>query len=118
MQRITGIVALFYIAYHVVSTRFWALFVAGREITFSDMTTKLSVPWVFALYVIGILSVVYHFANGLWSFSITWGLVRTDAGQKRLAAISCIVFAVLSVVGIDILSAFVLDKSLLSALGI
>lgn len=118
LQRITGVVALGYIAYHVVSTRFWALFVAGREITFADMTTKLSVPWVFTLYVVGILSVVYHFANGLWSFSITWGLVRTDAGQKRLAAVSCLVFAVLAVVGIDILSAFVLDKSFLTALGI
>jgi succinate dehydrogenase / fumarate reductase cytochrome b subunit len=118
LQRVSGIVAFFYIAYHVVSTRFWALFVAGREITFQDMATKLSVPWVFALYIVGVLSVVYHFSNGLWSFSITWGLVRSDVGQKRLACVSMAICAVLSVVGIDILSAFVFKQSILSAFGI
>lgn len=117
-QRITGIIALFYIAYHVTTTRFWALFVKGSEITFADMATKLSVPWVFLGYAIGIVSVVYHFANGLWSFSITWGLVRTDEGQKRLARLSVLVFIGLSVVGLDILSAFVLERSFLSFFGI
>ena len=117
-QRLTGIIAFVYIAYHVISTRFWALLVAGREITFADMATKLSVPWVFALYFIGIVSVAYHFANGLWSFSITWGLIRSDAGQKRLAMVSSLLFLVLSVIGVDILSAFVFEQSLLSSFGI
>jgi succinate dehydrogenase / fumarate reductase cytochrome b subunit len=117
-QRISGVIAFFYIAYHVVSTRFWALFVAGREITFQDMHEKLAVPWVLALYVVGIISVVYHFSNGLWSFSITWGIVRTDSGQKLLAKISTAIFIVLSIVALDILSAFVGNQSFLSALGI
>jgi succinate dehydrogenase / fumarate reductase cytochrome b subunit len=118
MQRITGIIAFVYITYHVVSTRFWALFVAHRNITYADMAMKLSNPAVFALYVLGIVSVIYHFSNGLWSFSVTWGLVRTDVGQKRLACMTMVLFALLSVVGIDILSAFVLQKSVLSHFGI
>lgn len=117
-QRITGIIAFFYIAYHVTTTRFWALFVKGSEITYADMAAKLAVPWVFVGYLIGILSVVYHFSNGLWSFSITWGLVRSDEGQKRLAQVSFMVFLVLSVVGVDILSAFVFERSFLSSFGI
>jgi succinate dehydrogenase / fumarate reductase cytochrome b subunit len=76
------------------------------------------VPWVFALYIAGIISVVYHFSNGLWSFSITWGLVRSDVGQKRLACVSMAIFAILSIVGIDILSAFVFKQSILTSLGI
>lgn len=117
-QRVTGIIAFVYIFLHVVSTRMWALFVKGSDITFQDMQTKLSEPWYLILYVIGILAVVYHFCNGIWSFSITWGLVQTQKGQRLLATSTFALFLVLSVVGLDILSAFILQKSILTSLGI
>lgn len=117
MQRVTGVVAFAYIAYHIITTRAWALFVKNDHITFSDMSADLNIWWKLMIYVIGILAVTFHFSNGIWSFSITWGLVRTEAGQKRLAMLSMIMFFVLAVVGLDIISAFIIDHGILSHLG-
>lgn len=116
-QRLSGIIAFVYIAVHVATTRGWALFIKGDHITFADMQGMLSQPLILALYVVGILAVTYHFANGIWSFSITWGLVRSAEGQKRLACASVIIFLVLATVGLDIVSAFVLEQSMLAKLG-
>ena len=117
MQRISGMIGLVYIVYHVVSTRVWSLVVKQDHITFQDMHDKLSNPIVLLLYVVGIVALTFHFANGLWSFSITWGLVRTRQGQNRLAQATMAIFAVLCIVGLDILSAFVREKSILAELG-
>lgn len=113
-QRVTGIIAFAYIAVHVLTTRAWALFVKGSAITFADMQSMLSRPTMLLLYVLGIISVTFHFSNGLWSFSITWGLVRSAEGQRRLAFASMLIFITLCTVGLDILSAFVLEQSMLA----
>ena len=34
-------------------------------------------------YFIGVSCVVFHFANGLWTAAITWGLTVSEAAQKR-----------------------------------
>lgn len=113
-QRITGLIAFAYILFHVATTRVYSLFFKGSAITFSDMHAMLSQPLIFAFYVIGILAVTFHFSNGIWSFSITWGLVKSRLGQQRLAAISMLIFAILSVVGIDIVSSFLWEHGFLS----
>ncbi|MBX7143217.1 MAG: succinate dehydrogenase [Oligoflexia bacterium] len=115
-QRVSGIIAFAYIAVHVLTTRAWALFIKGSAITFADMQSMLNRPAVLSLYVLGIIAVTYHFSNGLWSFSITWGLVRTAEGQRRLAAATMGLFAILCAVGLDILSAFVLNQSMFARL--
>lgn len=118
MQRVTGVIAFAYIIYHVLNTRVWALMVKGSGITFTDMAEKLSSAPVFMFYVIGILASTFHLSNGIWSFSITWGLVQSERGQRQLAMFSVLLFVVLSIVGLDITSAFVMEKSVLTALGL
>jgi len=63
-------------------------------------------PWIFAFYVLGILSATFHLSNGLWSFSIVWGITVSPAAQRRMAYVSAAVFVVLSVIGIRSISAF------------
>jgi succinate dehydrogenase / fumarate reductase, cytochrome b subunit len=116
LQRLSGVLAFAYIFYHIASTRGWALFIKGSAITFADMQAKVA-GYGLAIYCIGILAVVYHFSNGLWSFSVTWGLVKSQEAQKQLAILTQILFLVLAVVGLDILSAFVLHQSVLSKVG-
>lgn len=116
MQRVTGMIAVFFIGYHVVTTRVWALFQKGDHFTFADMQANLSSSTALAIYVIGILSACYHFTNGVWSFSITWGIVRSRAAQQRLARLTSVAFVVMSVVGLDIVSAFVRKESILASI--
>ncbi len=117
LQRVTGVLAFFYIGFHVASTRVWALFVKHDHYTFADMNSSLSSPLVLAIYVIGILACTFHLSNGIWSFSITWGLVKSQKAQKQLACLSMLMFFVLAVVGLDILSAFVVEHGVISQIG-
>ena len=48
----------------------------------SSTAIALQPLWVKILYVIGMLSCVYHFANGLWTQGITWGLWTSAAAQR------------------------------------
>ena len=46
--------------------------------------------WVAPLYAIGVLSAaVYHFANGLWTMGITWG-VWTGPRAQAWATVFCV----------------------------
>lgn len=111
LQRLSGVLAFFFIVYHVFSTRGFALFIKGGHFTFADLQQSVSSPYVLALYILGITAVTYHLSNGLWSFSITWGLVKSAAGQRRLALFANFLFPLLCAAGLDILSAFVWEKS-------
>ena len=42
-------------------------------------------------YVIGVLSCVFHLANGIWTFGITWGIWVTPQAQRWATAV-CLVF--------------------------
>jgi succinate dehydrogenase / fumarate reductase cytochrome b subunit len=52
------------------------------------------------LYAIGMLAAVYHFANGLWSLGITWGLWTSPAAMRRANWVSVAVGAVLAAAGL------------------
>ena len=47
-----------------------------------------------AVYLIGVLSCVYHLANGLWTMGITWGVWTSPRAQARASAV-CGVFGLL-----------------------
>jgi succinate dehydrogenase / fumarate reductase cytochrome b subunit len=52
------------------------------------------------------LSAIYHFANGLWTQGITWGLWTSAKAQRRASWISVIVGLFLTVVGVTALAGF------------
>ena len=43
------------------------------------------------IYLVGILSCVFHLANGIWTMGITWGVWTSPSGQAR-ATVLCGVF--------------------------
>jgi succinate dehydrogenase / fumarate reductase cytochrome b subunit len=47
-----------------------------------------------ALYLLGTAAVIYHFANGLWSGALAWGLAPSPNAQQRLLW-ACTAFAVM-----------------------
>jgi succinate dehydrogenase / fumarate reductase cytochrome b subunit len=69
-------------------------------------------PWnagnvaVMAFYLLGVWSAVFHWANGLWTSAIAWGLTVTAASQRRWGHV-CLAFGiVMMVVGTMAWSAF------------
>jgi succinate dehydrogenase / fumarate reductase, cytochrome b subunit len=105
LQRLTGVLALVYIVVHVYETRISAA-LDGRIITFADMQLLLSPTWVKAFYIVGILSIAYHFSNGLATSAITWGITVSRRSQLVMSNLMWGFFVALSVWGISILYAF------------
>jgi succinate dehydrogenase / fumarate reductase cytochrome b subunit len=108
LQRITGMVAFAFILWHV-----WQLHAMGKPLgggsfdphhAASSAAVALKPMLVAVLYAIGVLSAVYHFANGLWSLGITWGLWTSPAAMRRASWLSLAVGVVLGSVGLGALA--------------
>lgn len=118
LQRATGIIAFVFIVFHVVQLHhfFGAPFeeIAGAKFgaqfdpthAASSAAVALKPMWVKLIYVVGMLSAIYHFSNGLWTQGITWGIWTSAAAQKRASWVSVFVGLFLTVVGLLALAGF------------
>lgn len=104
-QRLSGFVALIFITVHSSTTRI-ASFLGNWKFTAHHMSEKLNDPVWFWFYVIGVLMVTFHFANGLWSFLVTWGMTVGKKAQQMSSALTMGLFVVLSLWAVQILLQF------------
>lgn len=108
MQRITGLIAFAFIAWHIFHmhgwfhAEWWAATVSGPlgganfhpYNAASSASEAMRHPLAIVIYVIGVLACVYHLANGIWSMGVTWGWWTTPRSMRR-AVVGCAVFGVL-----------------------
>ncbi|HET9794404.1 MAG TPA: succinate dehydrogenase [Thermoanaerobaculia bacterium] len=107
LQRFTGVILFAYILFHLWTTRF--VNVAHHEDVnlFATMQGVVHNPWLLAFTILGILSATFHLANGIWSFSIVWGITQSPRSQRLMEYVSVVVFVVLSLIGVRAIFAFV-----------
>jgi succinate dehydrogenase cytochrome b subunit len=105
LQRITGVITLIFIAWHVWETRIAAAF--GAEVNFDMMADIVSNPAMLWFYIICIVGAVFHFANGLWSFFVSWGITVSPRSQQISTYVTLGFFVVLSIIGVRAILAFV-----------
>jgi succinate dehydrogenase / fumarate reductase cytochrome b subunit len=115
IQRLTGLILFFFIAFHVLNMRFGiipGLDTYGHAVArnpkeaFEIVEGEFSKTWIFAIYVVGIMATIWHFANGIWLFMVDWG-IAIGAKAQKLTGYACIAFGlVLLVVAINALTAF------------
>jgi succinate dehydrogenase / fumarate reductase, cytochrome b subunit len=124
LQRVTGVILIVYIGYHVWNTRlypFWAKpehalypflqqadgqhLVTSQYMThyFAETHLGLQVMWI---YVVGIACAVFHFANGLWNIGIHWGITISPRSQRVSGFVCGLVGVTLLAVGLASLLAF------------
>ncbi len=104
-QRVTGILTMLYITYHVLVLRFGAF--SQVSASYATMTQHLQNPLVFAFYTAGILAASYHLGNGLWTFLITWGITVGKRAQRISQWITTGVSVGMSVLGMAIIITFI-----------
>jgi succinate dehydrogenase / fumarate reductase cytochrome b subunit len=121
LQRATGMIAFVFIFWHVFHMHGWlhadwwekgvaeplngAMFRPYNAASTAARAMQLSMI-VPILYAIGVLACVFHLANGIWTFGITWGIWVTPAAQ-RWATVVCLVFGLgLGVVGLSTVGGF------------
>ena len=105
LQRLTGVIAFFFIGWHVYTTRFQYYF-ADAHIDYAMMRGIMTNPVSFAIFLIGTAASVFHFTNGIWTFAITWGLTIGRRAQRSLRAASLGAFVLMYAMCIAILMAF------------
>ncbi|KSU83725.1 succinate dehydrogenase cytochrome b558 subunit [Fictibacillus enclensis] len=105
LQRVTGVITLIYVSWHVWETRIAAAF--GAEVNYQMMADILSSPFMVAFYLIGVLSAVFHFSNGLWSFFVSWGLTVSPRSQRISTYVTMGVFVALAIVSVRTIFAFI-----------
>ncbi|MDQ0245824.1 succinate dehydrogenase / fumarate reductase cytochrome b subunit [Bacillus fengqiuensis] len=104
LQRVSGVVTLIFIAWHVWETRIQVFF--GAEVNYEMMANIVDNPAMLAFYIVGILSTVFHFANGLWTFGVSWGLTVTPRSQRISTYVTLGIFVALAFVGVRAILAF------------
>lgn len=122
LQRITGYIAFAFIILHLLKFRFahivgWGPEFVGSadpfEITRHGLTawnpygSFIMPAWAtFTIYWIGLAAACFHFANGIWSFCITWGLTIGPRSQRRVLKLASVIGLVLFAWGSAALYAF------------
>ncbi len=110
LQRATGMIAFVFIVWHVLQLHWLGAPLGGGHFdphhATSTAAAALRPTWVTALYAIGMLSVVFHFANGLWTLGITWGIWTSPAAMRRANVVSIVVGLALAAAGLGSLGGF------------
>jgi len=114
IQRVTGFILFFFIAFHVLNFRFGLvpglnrLSVADNPTqAFEIVSREFHMAWVFIVYLVGITATVWHLANGIWLFVVDWGIAIGERAQ-RMTGYACIAIGLLLlVVGVNAAVAFI-----------
>jgi succinate dehydrogenase / fumarate reductase cytochrome b subunit len=95
-QRLTGYLGVLFIFMHISSLR-WGWTFGGLMPSFDPhaaaSTTAIHLQGgIFpyfnaAFYAVCVSALVFHFANGLWTAAITWGLTISKQAQQRWGAV-------------------------------
>ncbi|MEW4306512.1 succinate dehydrogenase cytochrome b558 subunit [Rossellomorea marisflavi] len=105
LQRVSGVITFIFVTWHVWQTRVAVFF--GATVNFQMMEDIFSNPFMVAFYVLGVLSTIFHFANGLWSFCVSWGITVTPRSQRIATYVTIGIFLALSIVGMRAIFAFI-----------
>jgi len=104
-QRITGIILLVYIGYHVWNTRVQAVLL-GQHVDYAYMARYFAPTYEKVIYIVGIVCACYHFAHGLFNFTYKWGITVSARAQQAMTYVSLAIFLAMSAVGLHILFSF------------
>lgn len=99
LQRLTGLIAFAFIAWHVWQTRIQVA-LGKAPLDYSLMENIVAGPAAFWLYVVSIVAITFHFANGLWSFLVTWGITQSRRSQRAATYASIVLFLATAYLGI------------------
>ena len=100
LQRYTGILIFLFILFHVISLKY--LFYdtgvhpgENNPSMFSIIGFWFGTWYGILIYAVGVFVSIFHFANGIWGFLITWGITVGKQSQKIAAWICGLIFIVL-----------------------
>jgi succinate dehydrogenase / fumarate reductase cytochrome b subunit len=100
LQRLAALGVLAFLGAHLWLALIKPRLVEGHAETFADLAEHMHfhVPTL-VTYVLGILGVAYHLANGVQTACMSWGIVTTQRGLRRLEGTGLVLFLLLLAMG-------------------
>ena len=115
-QRVSGVIALLFIGFHVWQTRFhfymgeyggWdKVHVTAQWMQSNIWGTDGQNVLLAAAYITGVTMSVFHLTNGIWSFLIKWGITVGPRAQRLSAYAFTSLGVILSAAGVAIAYGF------------
>lgn len=108
LQRVTGVITLVFVLWHLWETRVQkALYDFSASDLASHTSSLLQNKWNFIFYLVGTVSAIFHFSNGIWAFLVSWGITVGPRAQLISTWICGVIFAILSYLCVNAMFAFV-----------
>jgi succinate dehydrogenase / fumarate reductase cytochrome b subunit len=96
LQRLTAIGVLLFLGAHLWLASIRPRLVEGHAEPFADIAHEMHYHGpTLVTYLLGTLGVSYHLANGIQTFCMSWGIVSSRRGLRRLEWIAIALLAVL-----------------------
>lgn len=119
-QRATGIFLFVFLLFHILNFRFGLIpglnltpIAGNADQAYSIVAGEFQIPWVLAIYIVGVIATAWHLAYGFFLFAVDWGIVIGEKAQ-RVVLYGCLSLALfLSLLGINMAFAFVRPCGLL-----
>lgn len=106
LQRVTGVVVLVFLLFHVGTMRFEVARGRMRPVDFFPVlcdtlsaTGAFGIPMAAAAYLTGLAAVSYHLGNGIRGFCFTWGLTPSPKSRRVAGAVGTLIGLVAFFVG-------------------
>jgi len=95
LQRLSALGLIAFLGAHLWLAWAQPRFVMGRAEPFADIAREMRhhLPTL-AVYLLGVLAVAYHLANGIWSFAMGWGITTGKAALDWMERIALFLFVV------------------------
>lgn len=100
LQRLSAIGVLLFLGAHLWKAMLEPRLMHGRAETFADISNMMHhhLPTLL-VYVLGVLGVAYHLANGVQTFAMGWGIVTSQSALRRLEKSIILLFLLLLAMG-------------------
>lgn len=96
LQRIAAVGVLLFLGAHLWLALIHPRAVEGHAEPFADIAQEMH--WhrpTLVVYILGTLGVAYHLANGAQTFCMSWGIVSSQRGLRRLEWLAILLFVLL-----------------------
>lgn len=100
LQRLSAIGLLLFLGAHLWLATLHPRLTTGRPEPFADISHEMNHHGpTLVVYILGVLGIAYHLANGLQTFAMGWGVVASRRGLKKLDVFVWIFFFALLAMG-------------------
>jgi succinate dehydrogenase / fumarate reductase cytochrome b subunit len=100
LQRLSALGLLLFLGAHLWKAMLEPRLLKNHPESFADISFQMAhhAPTLI-VYILGVLGIAYHLANGMQTFAMGWGLVSSRGALKRLEKVVVLVFLVLLAMG-------------------